>query len=434
MAKKNKDNEEFDDYFKRYQWLRDITGEALAQRSARAEFHGLEEELHALQKVLLESYSRSKSIRHPRDKGDSREEILRHFLSTHGLIPRKYAVSKSRARVVSPTGHISPEVDILLHDDLETLVLRRFGEALDYYPIESVHGTIQVKSRLDKKSLRDGLDNIAKFKAIIPSHALERRLGPWTSSYGLYRRFGILFAYEYDLDWSDVHGEITRFLACTPNVLWPSLIVILDKGHFKIGTRERYCWHQKDLQEICEPVVHGFPDHEGHCLLNFYRILMDLLAESTAGMPAVDSYIRLPLTAGKYSYYHSHGALSELGKCEKHGPYLRTLSLEAIERILAAVDDQEPINWIKATDIASGKPGDDEEAYRRQPQTVRIYNPDQLHYSEVLVRSDLSLTYDSFTIDGQEVWLPWTYETRDGLVEGCPKCASPKSGAKRKKK
>lgn len=424
MAKKN----DFDDWMDRYKWLRDTTDEAIAQRSAHAEFHGLEDELRTLQSALLDSYIRSKPIKHPRDKGDQREEILRHFLSKHGLLPQKYSVSSTRARVVAPSGHVSPEIDIVLHDYLETLVLKRF-DTLEYYPIESVHGTIQVKSRLNKKALREGLDNIAKFKELEPSRPLEQRFGSWTASHGLYRRFGILFAFEYDLEWKKIVEEVEGFLAAHPNHLWPNLIVILDKGHFKIGSKDRYCWHQKDLQTLSEPMIHGFPDHEGHCLLNFYLILMDLLSASTAGMPQIQDYTRLPLTAGRYSYYHAHGAVSELGKCSQHGSYLRTLPVEAIERILAAVKDQKPINWIKATDLAFGEAGDNEEAYRRQPATVRIYNPDQLPLSDILARSDKSLTFDTVVIEGETIYLPWGYVDRDHLINTCPKC----SGAKTKR-
>jgi len=409
-----------------YKWLRDLTDEAIAKRTAKAEFHGLEEELRNLQKALIESYKRSNAIKHPRDKGDQREEILRHFLSKHGLLPRKYAVATTRARVVAPSGHVSPEIDVVFHDYLETLVLKKYEGILEYYPLESVYGTIQVKSRLNKKALLEGLENIAKFKALQPTLPMIKRTGSLTASHGLHRRFGILFAYEYDLEWSKVVREIEGFLRKNPNHLWPNLIVILDKGHFKLGTQNRYCWQQKDIEEIDQPVVHGFPDQAGHCLLNFYIILMDLLEKSTAGMPDVETYTRMPLTAGRYSYAYSYGALFEIGKCDKHGSYLRTISIESIERILSAVEDEQPINWVKATDIAFGSPGDNQTAYDNQPGDVRIYNPENQPLSDILVRDGKFITYDSVNIDGSTVWLPWVYVERDRLIDGCPKCSNAK--------
>ena len=97
----------------RSEWLRQLTDDAIAARTRETEFHGLEEELRTLQRALLDSYKRSKSIKHPRDKGDQREEILRHFLTSHGLLPESVKVPSVSTRMVSPSGHISPELDIL---------------------------------------------------------------------------------------------------------------------------------------------------------------------------------------------------------------------------------------------------------------------------------------------------------------------------------
>lgn len=123
------------------EWLRKVTDAAIRQRSAHMSFHGLEEELRDLQQALLKAYEKSKSLRHPRDMGDEREEILRHALSTSGLLPAAFGIAKVSSRVVAPSGHVSPELDILFFDSLRAIVLKRLKK-VEFYPIEAVHGTI----------------------------------------------------------------------------------------------------------------------------------------------------------------------------------------------------------------------------------------------------------------------------------------------------
>ena len=258
---------------KKHEWIRDITDKAIASRSRSSEFHGIEQNLREIQKSLLESYQQTTPISHIRDKGDHREEILRRFLSAYGLVPSRYAISGVSTRAVSPSGHVSPELDIVFYEKDDAVVLKRYEKTLDYLPIESVHGTIQVKSKLSKIALMDALDNIRAFKSLQMIDNLEKSLGGWTMAAGLYRRFGILFAYEYDLDWQALIESVKEYGRTHGNALLPNLIVILDKGHFRLGDEGRYCWQQSDLETVTELVVHGFPDHEGRCLLDFYIIL-----------------------------------------------------------------------------------------------------------------------------------------------------------------
>lgn len=92
---------------------------AIALRSKDREFHGLEREFMYLQEQMIIDYNKSKDIKHPRDVGSAREEILRKFLVSSGYLPQRYGVSQSSARVASTTGHVSNEIDILLYDPLE---------------------------------------------------------------------------------------------------------------------------------------------------------------------------------------------------------------------------------------------------------------------------------------------------------------------------
>lgn len=408
-----------DNIDKTYEWLRKVTDAAIQQRSAHMSFHGLEEELRDLQRALLSAYNKSKTIRHPRDMGDEREEILRHFLFESGLLPPAFGAAKMSARVVAPSGHISPELDILFFDAQRVLVLKKFRK-VEFYPIECVHGTIQVKSKLTKKELNKALDNITKFKSLNPQISLTQNVAGLKISTGLHRRFGIIFAYEYDLEWGDVVQTLEDHVKVNPPEHWPNLLVILDKGLLFFGTEKELKW---DIFELKVPVIHGRPNQADDVLLNFYYVLLDLLKESTAGTPEISNYSRMPLTAGPISYSFVTGAFAEIAKCPDHGDYLQRFTEKSLRQIIEVCSQTEPINWVKATDLAFGRPGDNIAAYERQPGDVRIYNPEQWPLNQILIHEDGTIAYEMIRTSGMVCLLPWVYLIRDKLIEDCPKCS-----------
>lgn len=403
-------------------WLRQLTDETIAARTKEMEFHGLEAELRGLQRALQESYERSKAIKHPRDKGDQREEILRHFFTSHGLLPKSIHVPSVSTRMVSPSGHVSPELDILFTNATDSIVVKRFQNTLEYYPVESVFGTIQVKSKLTKRELISGLKHIQHFKSIGPTRPIRRQLGGFTMEANLYRRFGILFAYERTLRWGQMVDLIRDHITECPKGLLPNMIVVLDAGSFVIGGSKRHAWDQKALEDISDPIVHGLPDHTGHCLQHFYSILMSLLERADTGLPNIDDYLRMPMVVGEHSIEFAYGAVSEFAECARHGRYLKKFTLEQINRILDATRDCESINLLKALDLAAGKPGTDIETYKRQPSEVTIYDPDDIGFESLLLSDEGFITYEQVLIDGRQYWLPWYYIAAHELIESCPSC------------
>ena len=427
MSKRKPDN--IAERQQRFKWLRQLTDDAIAARTKETEFHGLEEELRNLQRALRDSYKRSKSIKHPRDMGDQREEILRHFLTSHGLFPESVKVPSVSTRMVSPSGHISPELDILFTNRNDSIVLKRFENTLEYYPVECVLGTIQVKSKLTKKELVSGLKHIQHFKSITPTRPLKRQMGSFTMESGLQRRFGILFAYEHGIRWEQMVDHIRDHLTVCPNNLWPNMVVVLDYGYFLIGDKNRYAWDQRTLEDVANPEVHGFPDDAGHCLQQFYSYLLPLLRQADTGLPNTDDYLRMPMAVGEHSVKFALGAISEFWECAKHGRYLKKFTVEKIDQILDATHDSQVINCIKALDLAAGKPGTEIERYEKQPSDTLIYDPDGLGLENLLMSDQGNLTFEHVFIDDRKYWLPWCYVNAHRLIEPCPKCCEVSTAA-----
>lgn len=406
------------------QFLLDQARRTIALRSKDREFHGLEREFMYFQSQMLVDYEKSKDLKHPRDLGDSREEILRRFLTSNCLIPNRYAVSSASARVVSPSGHMSKEIDILLYDPLDSIGLMSREGVYNAYPIESVYGVIQVKSRLNKGEIKDGLDNIASFKSLNRPE-LQQRGFVLRQGGREQRGFGLLFAYDSDLAWKDIVDEIEAFSKTQPQRNWCNGVFILNRGLILHGNDLSGKTHNRELEAIRELEMTGFPDRQGLCLSQFYGTLLDLLRSTDIQPTVVEAYGRLPLVAGPLSCEFAFGAFAELRSCEKHGDYQRKITSDNLKKLVEWCQTAEPINWIKATDVAYGRPGDDEASYARQPGNVRIYNPENLPLSEILVSPDhlQGLTFDHIRTSGMDIYVPHSYSEKEGIISECPKCA-----------
>lgn len=412
---------EFDEE-KAKRYLVEQAKRAIAVRSKDREFHGLEREFMYHQSQMIFDYEKSKDIKHPRDLGSSREEILRKFLTASGLLPQRYAVSGESARVVSPSGHISKEMDILLYDPLDSVCLMNREGVYQVFPIESVYGVIQVKSRLNKGEIKDGLENIASFKSLARP---ARRPGFVMRQGGREERgFGILFAYDSDLEWLDIVKEVEAFAAANPNNLWCNGVFILNKGVILYGSGNSGKTFNRDLEAIKELQMFGFPDRQNLCLGQFHSVLLELLQKTDIHPANPGLYFRLPLISDKLSYEFCFGSFAEYGSCSKHGDYQRKIAPATLTQLIEWCKTATPINWIKATDLAYGKAGDDEEAYQRQPGDVRIYNPEDLPLPQILVSPDGSfgLTYDQIRTAGMTILIPYYYSDKEGVISGCPKC------------
>ena len=403
----------------------DIRKTASKLRNDIFEFQGFEREFMHFQNQLLSEYERSSAIKHPGNLGDSREDYLKQFLRDQNLIPEKYGISDVSSRVVSKTGHHSEEMDIVIYDKANNISLLKY-DSCEFYPVEWVHGVIQVKSCLrNKKTIKDGLKNISSFKRLKKNTTAKVSNNGFEFVSELTRGFGVLFAYSSTLKWETTVNVIKEYMTETPSTHWPNAVVILDKGIILPFNENKGMFLTSEIDTIETPNIFGLPD-QGTTLQQFYSILMDILESNILGGFNYRDYIRLPNVAGEHSYSFVYEGISEIATCQKHGQYLRTIDEPAIQKILASCEQDEPINWVKANEIAYGGDGTNEEAYKRQPGMCKIYNPDNLALSKILRADNQGMAvvaYDTLSIDGGYYLVPYVYSIRDNLViTKCPKC------------
>ena len=384
----------------------------LKLRNRDREFHGLEREFLYAQADMLQQYEKSKDIKHPRDVGNTREAILSGFLETSGYLPAQYAVSNTSVRVASTQGFLSREIDILLFDRSSSIVLMKREEEYLVYPAESAYGAIQVKSRLTKLELAKAFENIASYKTL-------RKVGTLrpTSERG----FGIIFAYDTDMELPKLRDEIKSLAVSQPKEILPNLIVVLGKVlyYFTDGNVGKLL--NADIETIHDLGVAGNPDGQ-HSLYGFYSTLMELLGSGEASPVPIAQYYKLPSTAGKYSYDFMYGMVAEMGNCPTHGSFLRKLNEEGLEKVLGYCRSVKPMMYSEALAEAYGP------AWAGTPdmwtRLVWVYNPEQRPLSEILV-FDISLAFDEIIVEETSILIPYYYSIKEGIISGCGSCPAP---------
>jgi len=365
-------------------------------------------------------------VRHPRDMGMVREDILSNFLRRSGFLPSKYGVTAASTRVASTTGHVSRELDIVIYDAAQSISLMRRQGSYQVLPIESTYGAIQVKSKLNRKELREAFENIASFKDLKADQIAGRQL----PSGG----FGLIFAYDTDLDWSELVEEIKVLQAETAHEQLCNSIFVLSKGHFIFGTDNLYTLQNKEIIGANDLKLHGFPDRSNDALFSFYATVMELLDRTHTSVPPYRSYFNVPLVADKHSYQFALGHLAELVSCSKHGPFVKKISPTNLEKLLQYSQTAERKSWQEIRNAiydfnhpVSIRPGDEIPCYF-------IYNPGNEQLVKILLK-DIERTsvegakvvykansYDdvSITSAGLQVVIPHKYAP--DIYDPCPKC------------
>lgn len=413
------------DDFKGRSFLTEMERTVRALRASAHGFAGIENDLASIEEKMLLDLKRSGAIKHPGDKGGAREGILRDFLVNEHYLPARYRVSESSSHVIATDGSSSAQIDLLLYDALNAPRLMTMAN-VQYFPIESVYGVIEVKSDLNSTDVvRDGLDKVASFKRLRaePLPCREGSFEPPSTG------FGVLFAYGCSLKWKTMVDAATDWQREHPASTWPNLIVVLDQGMLVQVVNRRICIHTDEIGASTTPEL--YPRCADATLLQFYLLLMDMLSEMRLGTAPLRRYVRLPARYDGHSVRFTHGAIGEHRRCSKHGPYLRQLRAGAVKQI---------VNECRGTDLVNAS--EIMHSYERphapptkpphpsRVQQVVVYNPEEHGLGEVFYptwdappsRTRWGATFDALTIDEQDYWIPTYYVVKHQLIEGCPKC------------
>jgi hypothetical protein len=172
----------------------------------------------------------SSAVQHRGAKGRMREAVVDAYLTR--WLPHTVRVAHS-GEAVSASGETSPECDVVLLDPATPPLIDE--KEYRVVPAECLHGVVQVKSKLDRRALREDAEVIRDVKRL-PKTAYEPQAGPVIQSSILYGRewpyfptVGWIFAFD-SIDLGALAGELTDLDADTPVEQRVDGVFVLGKG------------------------------------------------------------------------------------------------------------------------------------------------------------------------------------------------------------
>ncbi|MGC3818446.1 DUF6602 domain-containing protein [Acinetobacter sp. G11] len=393
----------------------DTTQRVRELKLKKYEFQGLGNELVISQEEIMTQYNKSKGMKHTRDLGNHREEILREYLLNSNLVPSKYRISQTSSRVTDTNGNYSRELDILLTNNDENIILMKRGKSLEVHPVENTYGTIQVKSKLTLNELESAFENIASYKK------LRKNLTNHSSGFSN-EGFGIIFAYTTDFDHTQLNTHISSLKDHYSSDLLPNAICILDHGFFLPFHQNNSVILSDTLSSIKQDQIQYYcnPNHNDH-LFYFHHILLQLLRGTRTDIVDIGNYYNIGNIdfSTNISFKFAYGEYFELAKCTKHRSaqaieYLKEINSQNLEKIFQYISTSELFDELLL--IANKNSG----------SLVKIYNPDNIDLKDLLKYEEGFLAYEKIILNKLgskfDVLLPHYYIQKENLFEDCPQC------------
>ncbi len=223
-------------------------------------------------KMQIDFEEISKLIQHNGEKGTAREKILEDVLRSY--IPEKYCFSKGT--IIDSKDVQSKQVDIIIHDKFLTPYLID-NAGTKVVPIESVYGTIEVKSILTKEELKKCVCNIESAKKL--------KKAPISNI--VYPTAGLVFAYDSDSSLETIYRNFNEISSSVDVKNRINCICVLNKG--VIAPIEK-----KGLNTVslfpADNTVYGIFNNPNDALLLFYLILFQILNSIVISPPDMVAY------------------------------------------------------------------------------------------------------------------------------------------------
>ncbi|MCQ4088448.1 DUF6602 domain-containing protein [Saccharibacillus sp. JS10] len=353
-------------------------------------------------KKLISDFNISAQINHSGSTGTYREGSLKRFLED-GRVPRKYSIGFGE--IVGSNSDTSKQADLIFYDK-ENCPVIVFGESIQVFPSESVYGVIEVKSKLSKQKLIEGLENIASYKKLVPKNNSATR------------PFGIIFAYSLGGNsLESLEKNLKEYESKVDCDLWPNMVVVLNEGIIFHMNRLKNSLRSEEFNINTRLISIHFKEDT---LFEFYLSLFDLLTNSRLGKLNLRKYKELPKQVGNH-YVIGHDKFVDRGSGN-----VFELKEEFIEKVYNHCTSLGNIEYKQVLLLQFGSlPQGVEEkdvAYK-----VYYYNPDNLpgyHEVENPVRKDgdtyimqvkSNVPSHTITIDGENFIIPRAYFNEEDM-------------------
>jgi hypothetical protein len=242
---------------------------------------------------LMADFKRTSQIAHSGGKGSTREEAVREFLGDH--LPGRYSLGQGE--FLHWSNKRSRQCDVVIYDGLRCPRLLVDDEH-SVFPLESVFGTVEVKSVLTAKELEGAFENIASVKRLVPAGAIA--VGIPGIAMGMPRPipFGAVFAYSADRSLQAILDQFAALEKDGPGPMFsPDVVLVLGEGLVsRDGTRRSS--NSFDEGRLGRPPVARRSG--SHSLLRFYLELIQGLNSISLEDLDLTRYLRMPIVVGQH--------------------------------------------------------------------------------------------------------------------------------------
>jgi hypothetical protein len=177
-------------------------------------------------KKLRSDFDALSPIPHAGLKGHEAEHIVREFLKGH--LPKRFDVGSGF--VIDPNDQLSRQTDLIIYDALNCPVYRA-SETAAIIPSDNVAAVVEVKSRLDKDSMRDAFEKIGAVKG------LSKTKSPDVPFLVTTQTFGCLFAFTNSISMKKLTEHYTEFCKSFGLGRHIDVVLVLDKGIIMLAGR-----------------------------------------------------------------------------------------------------------------------------------------------------------------------------------------------------
>lgn len=213
----------------------------------------------------------SAKFKHHGNRGDYREDSIKAFLC-NGHLPKNFSIASGE--VISQYSQVSKQIDLIVYDSNKSITFDA-SESTKIFPIESVLGIIEVKSKLSKDKLIEGLENIKALKQLHSPQIINRNYGDRVKI-GYYNNppFGLIFAYSLSGNsLKSLEENLKEWCSKNPPEVWPNLICILNVGIIMFQNGMRNALISSEIKSSSHPIAFSYAENS---LFEFTSSLLTL--------------------------------------------------------------------------------------------------------------------------------------------------------------
>lgn len=200
------------------------------------------------EKMMID-FQISADMQHHGNRGNAREDVLKKFL-TQGRLPKQYSIGSGE--IISAYSQSTKQTDLIIYDTNKSIIFNA-NESTQIFPIESVYGCIEVKSKLSKTKLLEGLENVKSLKEVYAPTTLSRKNNDNTVTlFETTPPFGIIFAYHLDKNsLQSLRTNLYEWCNMNPASVWPNLVCVLDEGILLFKDENKETLNSNEIYQYC---------------------------------------------------------------------------------------------------------------------------------------------------------------------------------------